>query len=543
MTSSPDPYDTPPSFWSRHPDELLAAGVFVLTAALTVLSFPPFDTPEFAYAFAAPAIFWAYRRPSLRLYAGTLFAAQAVAWTVLLSWLHPVTWVGLFLLGPFLGAWVGVWYLAVWWAMPRIVGRPVSVRLASQLGLAGLWVVIEWSRTWLFGGFPWLPLAASQWQRTSVLQIAAYTGAGGVSFVLIAVNIGFAAYAHRLMHEGRIGFAKRSQEFLLALFLLLVCLSVLVQETINRRFYSQPLGRIAFVQPDIPQAAKWDPGKGPGIVGVLQKLTLRASVSRPDLILWPEACTPWAVKGDPGTKSFVEELSARAQAPLLLGSIAIEGGPARQSWFNAAFVATPDLGVQTAYYAKRHLVPFGEYVPLRPVLGWLSKFVPIGDDFTPGADSIPLIVSMGSGPRDFGILICYEDIFPQLARQNVLAGADTLAVLTNDAWYGRGAAAYQHAAHSVLRAVETRRPVLRCGNAGWSGWIDEFGAIRCVLSNDQGSVYFRGCQTADVTRDSRWVGRNSFYVEHGDWFAVACALLAAFGWAAVATGKVRLAEA
>jgi apolipoprotein N-acyltransferase len=102
-------------------------------------------------------------------------------------------------------------------------------------------------------------------------------------------------------------------------------------------------------------------------------------------------------------------------------------------------------------------------------------------------------------------------------------------VLTNDAWYGEGAAAYQHAAHSVLLAAETRRPVLRCGNAGWSGWIDEFGNVRKVMADDQGSVYFRGTSTASVTRDQRWVGRESFYVEHGDWFVLVCACMACVG--------------
>ncbi len=115
----------------------------------------------------------------------------------------------------------------------------------------------------------------------------------------------------------------------------------------------------------------------------------------------------------------------------------------------------------------------------------------------------------------------------------MLAGSDVLVVLTNDAWYGEGGAAYQHAAHAVLRAVETRRPVLRCGNGGWSGWIDEFGGIRYALTNEDGSVYFRGTGVADVTRDSRWVGRNSFYVEHGDWFVPVCAVLALFGYAAL----------
>src|SRR5580692_4818864 len=136
-----DPYDQPAPWWSRHEQEVWAAAVFALTALLTVASFPPRHGAEFAYAFAAPAIFWAYTRPSLKLYAGAIFAAQAVAWFVLLFWLRHVTWAGPILLGPFIGIWVGVWYLAVWWAMPRIVGRPVPVRLAVQLGLAALWVL------------------------------------------------------------------------------------------------------------------------------------------------------------------------------------------------------------------------------------------------------------------------------------------------------------------------------------------------------------------------------------------------------------------
>jgi hypothetical protein len=153
---------------------------------LLVVAFPPFQAPEAAYACLAPGVFWAYLRPRLRVYAWTMFAAQAVAWTINLSWLHPVTWVGLFVLGPLVGAWTGSWYLAAWWTMPRMLGRPTPVRLFAMLGLAGTWVLIEWTRTWVFGGFPWMPLAATQWEMRSVLQVAAYTGAYGVSFVLVA---------------------------------------------------------------------------------------------------------------------------------------------------------------------------------------------------------------------------------------------------------------------------------------------------------------------------------------------------------------------
>jgi apolipoprotein N-acyltransferase len=547
LPAPPDPYDAAPSWFSRHASYLHAAAVFILTVVLTVFAFPPSRTPEFAYAFAVPAIFWAYLRPSFRLFAATTLGAQAVAWTIIFGWLHNVTWGGLFLLGPFIGVWIGLWFIGVWWVMPRILGKPTSQRLLAVAGLAALWVVLEWSRTWLLGGFPWMPLAATQWQRVAILQITAYTGAGGVSFVLIGMNLGFAAYAHRLVREReKTGFNRRSQEFLAALFLLLVCVATQISETLNSRLYSVALGKFAFVQPYIPQAVKWDPAEGPAIMATLETVTRAAAATRPDVILWPEATTPWALKGDTRTRDWIEGLTREIGVPLVLGSIAIEPStktPGEEDWFNAVFAVDPVIGVQSTYYAKRQLVPFGEFVPLRPLLGWIGKFVPIGDDFGSGVDPSPLVVPVAGRPLALGALICYEDIFPQLARQSVLAGADVLMVNTNNGWFGEGGAAYQHASNSVLRAVETRRPVLRCGNGGWSGWIDEFGATRAVLTQnaagtiratvderEPGTIYFRGTQTVTVTADARWVGKSSFYVEHGDWFVLVCgvaALLAA----------------
>lgn len=212
--------------------------------------------------------------------------------------------------------------------------------------------------------------------------------------------------------------------------------------------------------------------------------------------------------------------------------------------------------MRTEFYAKRHLVPFGEYVPLRPVLGWLEKVVPVGGDFEAGAGAGLIEVPLGKGWAEregatrLGPLVCYEDIFPALARRSVAAGAEVLMVNTNNGWFGEGAAAYQHAAHSVLRAVETRRPVLRAGNSGWSGWIDECGAIRAVLTKDPatgevrtepaergsrakdaGTIYFRGGATLAVTRDARFLGAQTLYVRWGDWFVAASAGLALLGWA------------
>jgi len=537
-----DPYEPRPTFVRRHAEALSALAVFVFTVVLTVIAFPGYHAPEAAYVMLVPGIFWAYTKPRLKVFAWTLGAAQAVAWTVILGWLHHVTWGGLLGLGPFVGIWIGLWYLGAWWTMPRLIGQPTVNRLVAMCGLGGLWVVIEWTRTWFLSGFPWLPLAASQWQRPSILQIAAYTGSWGVSFVLVAANIGFAAYAHRLFRENVTGFNKRSQEFFLAIFLLLGCLCVHFQDAFGRAHYWEPLGRVAFVQPYIPQAVKWDETKAPAIAQVLRDTTLQAAATRPDLILWPEASTPWAIHGDPSVQRFVESLAHEAHAPLLLGSVAVENARTPQEkWYNGAFVVSPDFGLQHDYYAKRHLVPFGEYVPLRPIFGWMSKFVPIGDDFSAGDDSSPLVVNVHKQSVVFGPLICYEDVFPDLARYSVREGSNVLVVATNDAWYGEGSAAYQHAAHAVLRAVETRRPVLRCGNGGWSGWIDEFGLIRAVLTRDasgvvrtdprkadSGTIYFRGTASVNITRDSRWVTAQTFYTQHGDWFVVVSAVLAAF---------------
>ncbi len=541
MTQPPpiDPYEPRPSYWQQHADAIAALVVFVLTAGLTVLAFPPSTTPEFAYAMLVPGVFWAYRRPRFKLYAATLLAAQAVAWTILLGWLHHVTWLGLFLLGPFVGVWVGTWFLAVWWAMPRMLGQPTLTRLVVMIGVAATWVVVEWTRTWFLGGFPWLPLAASQWTMVSMLQVAAYTGAGGISFAVVMVNLGFAAYAHRLFREGATGLNKRSQEFFLALFVVLACFSLHVQQTFNRVHYAAPLGRVAFVQPFIPQEIKWDPARGPAILEVLEQTTLTAAATRPDLILWPEAGTPWAVRGDATMRTFIESLARRAKVPLLLGSIAREdAGQPGEQWLNGAFVVDPAEGLQPDYYAKRHLVPFGEYVPLRPLLGWLEKFVPIGGDFTPGTAEMPLLVRTASRVISFGPLICYEDIYPALARRSTLAGAEVLVVQTNNGWFGEGGAAHQHAAHSVLRAVENRRPVLRCGNGGWSGWIDEFGSIRANLTGPDGRIYFRGTETISVTRDRRWIDQTSFYSEYGEWFVLLCTGLAGFAVLVLKAGEV-----
>ena len=523
-STAPDPYEPRLTLWQRHPQLGWVLGVFGFTVLLTYIAFPPVDTGEAAYVLALPAVLWAYRRPAFRLFAWTVLGAQAVAWTLLLGWLHHVTWAGLFLLGPFVGLLVGAWFLAVWWTIPRLAGHQAVVRIIGLLGLAALWVMLEWVRSVLFGGFPWLPLAASQWQRPLILQSASYAGAWSVSFLLIFFNLAAAAYTHRIFFEGLTGLRKRSPEFMLALLLLVSCSIPFMGEIMSQRRYR--LARVTLVQPYIPQSEKWDAARASEVLRTIEKVTFDASTAGgPDFIIWPEAVTPWALYRDPQVKDWLESVAKRSGKPLLLGSV-YTGAPGLpvELWYNGAFVVDPLTGLANDSYAKRKLVPFGEYIPLRPLLGWLEKVAPIGGDFQRGTESRPLLVPAGAARVPVGVLICYEDIFPALARDSVQSGAEILAVLTNNAWFGEGGAAYQHAAHSVLRAVETRRPVVRCGNGGWSGWIDEYGNIRATLHDEDGSVYFRGAQTLTLTRDLRWHDRRSFYTRHGDWFLLACAV-------------------
>jgi apolipoprotein N-acyltransferase len=384
---------------------------------------------------------------------------------------------------------------------------------------------LEWIRSVIFSGFPWLPLAASQWQRPLVLQSASFAGAWAVSFVLVLFGLGIAAYAHRIFFEGATGLRKRSPEFMVALLLLVFTSFPFLGEMLGAQ--RTRLARVALVQPYIPQDQKWDEKFATHVLETLEKVTVAANdKGSPDFIAWPEAVTPWALHRDPAVRDWLEHLARKVGKPLLLGSVASEvPGLDPGVWQNGAFVVDPVAGLMPQSYTKRKLVPFGEYVPFRPIFGWVEKFAPIGGDFTPGHTAAPLLVPVGTNRVPVGVLICYEDIFPALARDSALSGAEVLAVLTNNAWFGEGGAAYQHAAHSVLRAVETRRPVIRVGNGGWSGWIDEYGTIRTTVRNDRDTVYFRGAQTVAVNRDLRWHQRQTFYAEHGDWFVAACAAL------------------
>jgi apolipoprotein N-acyltransferase len=515
------------------------------SAGLYALAFPPLDLPEAAYLFALPLLLFAFFKQPAKGEGWSVFLCGWLAWLVLVFWLRNVTshldgayarllgWLAAGGLSGVLALFWWGWFAVAMRVARRARGGGLPARLGALLFLAALWVLMEWIRGAVFTGFPWLPLAASQWQRPLLLQAASLTGAAGVSFVLIAFNLGLAFYLHGMWRNRRAPWWKRlSPEFYLALGLLFGAIGFGLHSSGAGARGRVEGPRIAFVQPNVGAFEKWDAALARENLDTLRDLTIYAGYLGADLVLWPESPTPMPVKGNDSMRAWVEALARETGLPMLIGNIAREdadGGESR--WFNAVFRVDPEGGVDTRrYYAKRHLVPFGEYVPLARLVPFLRTVIPVPGDFHAGASAAPLDLAFGG--RDFGRvgnLICYEDIFPALARRNTLLGADWHFVATNNGWFGEEAAAWQHAAHSVLRAVETRRPVVRCGNAGWSGWIDEFGHIRHVMLDDRNSVYFQGVEVVPFSRSPWWTGRLSPYVRHGDWFTALCGLLVAAG--------------
>lgn len=514
----------------------LPVGVSFLSAVLWVLAFPPFGIADAAFVFMVPFTCWASFAPRWKVWNIASLLMGFLSWFAILFWLRHVTWGGLFLISLVMGVYFWSWALVLRWGMPRLLPLSFLRKLCGLLGIAALWVLIEYFRGLLFGGFPWLPLAASQWMRPGLLQLVECTGVWSVSLVLILFNLFLGLGCLNIWTQLKQGRIRRlfSGELLIGIFLIFTLLFAGAQ--LAKEAEPKTAFRVGIVQPDIPQIMKWDPSLAYNNLQILERETYLVNGLGADLLLWPETATPWPVLGDTGMRERVEELASGLETPLLMGNMAKIKG----KWYNSVFLVSAENGLEETYYFKRKLVPFGEYVPFKEYLPFLSKFVPFDEDMCEGTTPGLIPFSFRNEVYQTGSLICYEDIFPRFARSSVEAGADFLFVATNNAWYGQEGGAYQHAAHSVLRAIECRRPVLRCGNAGWSGWIDERGVVREVLENDQGSIYFRGGEAFELTYDKKWSRKLTVYVQYGDWFIVIVLFLAIVGYWALRSEKACL---
>jgi apolipoprotein N-acyltransferase len=552
---------------------LLPVLVALIYAVAFIIAFPPFNQPWAVLVFLVPFIKWAFALPRWRTFLLTGFLAGWAGWFGLLIWLRhiypPWGWVGLALLSATLGLFILAWLAALRWAAPRLINTSRGRRVVALFALAGWWVVLDWVRGWILTGFLWLPLAAAFWKFPLFLQLAEWTGAWGITFLIVLFNLGLVCGTgpeklvsaeeikqRRIRWPARIG-----AEILVPIILFSATIFLTLRLMGSKGRLEQPLLRVGLVQPWTPPWLKWDSTEQAETWRTLEKLSapfiLNETANRVegpsnvDLIMWPEAAPPYFVEGAQ-TGSFrkvLNQFSTNLGRPILLGAVGESlprfGQTVSPGLLDGVFLVRPGAGIADEVYAKRHLVPFGEYNPLRTWLPFLGKVVPLDEDTVPGTQAVTIPLNLSSGHTvQIGPLVCYEDVFPNLARDEAKAGADFLAVVTNDAWYGTGGGALQHAAHSVLRAIETRRPVVRCGNDGWSGFIDQDGdafeleKVGHQIKTDwvltaQGTTYFRGSGPLYVYTNHQFDGKQTFYVRYGDWFVGLSALLALAGVLAI----------
>ncbi len=360
--------------------------------------------------------------------------------------------------------------------------------VAGPLAGACLWTLLEICRTWLFTGFPWGVLGYSQYKQTIIVQTADLFGVIGISFVIVWINI-FLAQILSYRQKGSI--------FTSAIATLALCAGVWSYGSYQIDRMDEVLKkaqkiRVSVIQGNIGEDEKRNSSMISHAVDTYEQLSLQAAKKRPALIIWPETALPFLYKQEKWYSPGIDACIQKAETSFLVGALNMAPPKDNNSsprLRNRAIMINAD-GLSTGYYDKHHLVPFGEYVPLAPLLGRLGKLIAQAGNFSPGPGNFsPLVFQApkaspsddksASGPASYsaGVLICFESLFPDLSRQFVLHKADMLAVITNDAWFGNTSAPAQHFSLAILRAVENRRSVARAANTGISGFIDPAGRI------------------------------------------------------------------
>ncbi len=381
--------------------------------------------------------------------------------------------------------------------------------------LGCLWIGMEYIRSKLMTGFPWCLLGYSQYTHQPLIQLSDLCGVYGVSFLIVLVN----GAVHGLLFTPKVKGSRHALKWEVAVTVLLVTATILygkyrLREIERTDTHFMPL-KVSIVQGNIDQSVKWNPAHQAKTMGIYLALTRRASMDAPDLIVWPETAVPFFFQDDRKYLPLMCSMVKKMQTPLVFGSPAYKSTKGKINYFNRAYLLSPGTG-KIQYYDKVHLVPFGEYVPLKRALFFLRRLVPSAGDFKSGEKIAPLHYLNLS----MGILICFEAIFPELARAHARTGANLLVNLTNDAWFGMTGAPYQHLGMAVFRAVETRMPMIRAANTGFSALIGSTGKIVAL-----GDLFTEQVLTATIK-----IQRSppvTFYARFGDLFALVLLLLSA----------------
>jgi apolipoprotein N-acyltransferase len=493
-----------------------------VSGGLLSLAFPHADLGALAYVVLVPFILSLQDVPAATaLQRG--YACGAVFFTLLLDWIPrvmvlygglslPMAWLVFLLLVFYLASYFAVFALLVATSWQRFGVRSLPL---APVG----WVALELTRGRLLTGFPWGLIGYSQYRDIPLLQVATWGGIYAVSFLVVAANTGVVLLV--------VTPAARYQRACGGTLLATVVLAHVLGAAALGVSKSDAGGgfEVAAIQGNVAQDRKWSPGSETSILSDLVRLTREAGTGGARLIVWPESSSPYSfrrpdrsggaghgVETDETYATLVRDLARAYQATLIVGSVDYSAPGDRLRAFNSAFAVGPD-GSLTAAYAKMHLVPFGEYVPLHRLLFFVDRLAQgTIADFAPGTSALPLPTVAGPAAT----FICYEAIFPELVRRIARNRAAFLVNITNDAWFGTTAAPRQHLAMAVVRAAENRRYLVRAANTGISAIVDPYGRIQASTPLME-QVVLRGRMRSrtDLTPYAAW----------GDVFAWGCVML------------------
>jgi apolipoprotein N-acyltransferase len=492
----------------------------VLSGFLLVLAFPSYDLGWLVWAGLVPLLIAiSGRSPKygffLSFVCGVIFFAGTFNWVFEIpgyKFLHHV-----FLI-PYMGLYFGLFGLAFSFISKR--WGVTSALLAAPF----VWVSLEYVRSNLsFLALPWAFLGHSQHQYPLIIQIASFTGAYGISFLVVMVNSAIAATIFSL--SSRLEMRRTAIPMMLATGLFTGLTLSYGQIALMRPIARRTI-KTSVLQGNIDREMKANPKKNAKfIVQKYADLTKQAAQDQPTLIVWPEAATPGLLLKNLRLLDKTMTLIREVNAHFIIGSSEypkfIKGSFFKpENIGNTALFFSPK-GKFLGQYLKIHLVPFGEYIPFEGTVPWPHFIVPEekktyeipGKEFT-------LFRLEGA---KFGVLICWEIVFPELFRQFVKNGANFMLNITNEGWFGETAAPYQLAAVSVFRAVENRVSLARAANTGISCFIDPFGRITGRVQNNNKDIFVEGYLTQEI----RLTQEKTLYTQYGDIFVYVCLILAA----------------
>lgn len=496
----------------------------VATGLLLTLAFEPFDKADAAWcAFVPLLIACAFVGPKRAITLG--WQAGMVFWITSMWWLTRVTVFGWLLLCAYISLYfIPIALVSAWWFARFGVQRFLK-NAAFMVLVASVWVASEYARLNLFTGFPWNPLGATQYANISFLQHASWGGVYPAGAMLVWCNSAIAVTILRyLTRHARLGRTPHP-ELMIGMVVVVAAFWTGAEIAKDVDVDGREM-RVALVQPAIPQEDKWTPDQQEVIYDRLRDLTASAvSVTKPDLVVWPETSLPDDLLYSERSYELVDGLS-RLGSPLLVGSMDAEYVAGQHPvFFNSSFLFNTN-GMAVQKYDKRHLVLLGEYVPLHQYIRFITAMTPLAESFSPGLTSTVFRLPDREWP--FASLICFEDTVGYLGRDSVKNGARLIVNQTNDAWFDPSGASRQHLALAVFRCVENRVPMVRSANTGYTCAIDARGKVQEILTMEEGRHDGSGFLLATVHLPPD-IMEYTFYTRHGDVFAWACIPLGLFG--------------